>query len=220
MPSLKCAQCGLVNFATAVSCKRCGHALSESDGVASYGPDGIVLEDGYVLPPPPTLGAPGSGVWRDKGKLVVSQGAPLPNRCIKCNAPANGPKLKKKLSWHHPALYILVIVGLLIYLIVAMFVRKSITLNLGLCEEHRAKHRRNVLVTWALILLGITGFPLTIITEDINFMLAGIFLIFAGIIFGVVGVRLVSPSMINDKFAWLNGVNKDYLDDLPPWPGP
>ncbi len=214
MSSLKCAQCGLVNFATDINCKRCGHPL-----VASSGPQGIVLADGYVLPPPPTVGMPGSGVWRDKSKMIVSKGAQLPDRCVKCNAPAHGAKLKRKLSWHHPAIFILILVATLIYFIVAMIVRKTATVEVGLCQEHMAKRRRNVFITLALILLGVLGFVLTVIFGDNNFLLAGIFLILAGIIYGVVALRIVTPARIDDRFVWLNGVNKDYLNELPQWPG-
>jgi hypothetical protein len=135
LPSLKCAQCGLVNFATDTSCKRCGQPLAQNAGVASSSPQGIVLEDGYVLPPPPSVGMPGSGVWRDQSKMVVSKGALLADRCVKCNAPATGPRLKKKLSWHHPAIFILIFVALLIYLIVAMILRKTAVLELGPLRE-------------------------------------------------------------------------------------
>jgi hypothetical protein len=213
-PSLKCAQCGLVNFATATSCKRCGQPL-----VASSSPQGIVLADGYVLPPPPTVGIPGSGVWRDKSQMIVSKGAQLPARCVKCNAPAPGARLKKKLTWHHPAIYLLILVALLIYFIVAMILRKTATLELGLCEEHRAKHRRNVLITWVLILLGVGGFVLAFSIEDNNFVLIGFLLLLAGVIYAVVAVRIVTPAKIDDKFAWVKGVNKDYLNELPQWPG-
>ena len=187
--------------------------------MASSSPQGIVLADGYVLPPPPTVGLPGSGVWRDDSKMIVSKGAQLPARCVKCNAPAPGPRLKKKLTWHHPAIYILIFVALLIYFIVAMILRKTATLELGLCEEHRAKHRRNVWVTWSLLLLAVGAFVMAVILEDNNFVLPGILLLLAGIIYGVVAVRIVTPAKIDDKFAWVKGVNKDYLDELPQWPG-
>jgi hypothetical protein len=42
--------------------------------VVSSGPEGIVLSDGYVLPPPPTVGTPDSGVWRDRATLDNEQG--------------------------------------------------------------------------------------------------------------------------------------------------
>ena len=214
MSSLKCAQCGLVNFASAIACKRCKQPLVVSSSAA-----GILLSDGYVLPPPPNIGTPGSGVWRDGSKLVMAKDAQLPDRCVKCNSPAPDPKFRKKLSWHHPAIYILIFVALLIYLVVAMVLRKSITVGLGLCEEHKAKHRRNVFITWALILLSVGGFVLAVIAEDNTLVLLGILLLLAGIIYAVAVVRIVTPAKIDDKFAWLRGVNKDYLNELPQWPG-
>jgi len=180
---------------------------------------GIVLEDGYVLPPPPSIGTAGAGVSRDGSKMVVSKGAPLPDRCVKCNGPAPGPKLKKRFSWHHPALFLLIFVALLLYFIVAMIVRKTAIVELGLCDDHMTKRRRNILVTWLVILLGVGGFVLAVIFEENTFLLAGILSIFAGIIYGVVTLRIVTPVRIDDKFAWLKGVNKDYLAELPQWPG-
>jgi len=219
LSSLKCAQCGLVNFATAATCKRCGQPLLQNAGVASSTPQGIVLQDGYVLPPPPTIGVPGEGIWREQSKMVVSKGALLPDRCVKCNAPSQEPKLKKKLSWHHPAIYLLIFVALLIYFIVAMILRKTATVEIGLCEEHKAKHRRNIIATWALVGLGVLGFITAMVVEDGNFVLLGILLLFAGIIYGSVTLRILTPSKIDDKFAWLKGANKAYLDELPSWPG-
>jgi hypothetical protein len=86
LSALKCAHCGLVNFATATQCKRCRtpfvQELSSADGSQVQG---IVLEDGYVLPPPPSLGT--EGVWRDKATLVMSRDARLPDRKLLVCAP-------------------------------------------------------------------------------------------------------------------------------------
>ena len=39
--------------------------------------------------------------------------ARLPDRCVVSNQPAEGFTLKRKLTWRHPALYLLVLPGLL-----------------------------------------------------------------------------------------------------------
>ncbi|MEK6280034.1 MAG: hypothetical protein AABN95_06735 [Acidobacteriota bacterium] len=184
--------------------------------VVSSTPLGIVLEDGYVLPPPPSLGMP--GVWRHKATLVMSKDALLPDRCVKCNVPTPG-RLKRKLSWHHPAIYIIVLFAILIYLIVALILRKTATVDIGICDEHRAKRRRNILITWVLFVLGVGGFILAITTEDPTYLLFGTVALFGALIFGLVAVRIVTPSKIDDKFVWLKGVNKEYLDELPQWVG-
>src|SRR5688572_25925834 len=147
------------------------------------------------------------------------QGAELPDRCVKCNAPAQAPKLKKKLSWHHPAIYLPILVALLIYFVVAMILRKTATVEIGLCEEHKSKHHRNMVVTVVLIGLGILGLVTALAVEDSNFILLGILLLLAGIIYGVAALRILTPAKIDERFAWLKGANKEYLDELPQFPG-
>lgn len=214
--SLKCAQCGLVNFPTDQKCKRCSAPLSAHAQSVVGTQQGIVLQDGYVLPPPPGMGV--AGVWRDASKLVMSKDALLPDRCVKCNAPTTG-RLKRKLSWHHPAIYLIILVALLIYVIVAMVVRKNATVEIGLCDEHRAKRRRNILITWVLVAIGVGGFALAIASNDGTYFGFGALALLGALIFGLVGVRIVTPAKIDDRFVWLRGVNKEYLDELPMWPG-
>lgn len=215
MTSTKCPQCGLVNLSTDAACKRCGAQLTNSPTPHTQS-QGIVLEDGYVLPPPPNM--PGRGVWQDRAKLVMSRDAELPPRCVKCNVPTH-LRLKRKLSWHHPALYLIILVALLIYLIVAMVVRKSATIEIGLCDEHLAKRRRNLWITIGLVVVGVLGFALAIGFNDGSYLLVGFLALIAALIYGIVAVRVVAPARIDDQFVWLTGVNKQYLSELPQWPG-
>ena len=219
MSAVKCAQCGLVNFATATQCKRCGTLFVQNiSSEPGANLQGFVLEDGYVLPPPPSVGMPGPGIWRDKSTLVMSKDALLPERCVKCNAFTNG-RLKRKFAWHHPAIYILLLAAWLVYLIVAMVVRKRATIEVGLCEEHRAKRRTYILITLALVLLGLAGFVLAIAANDGTPALLGFLLLLTALVFGIIATRVTYPSKIDDRFVWLKGVNSDYLNQLPQWPG-
>ena len=56
------------------------------------------------------------GLWRKGSLLVMHKMAPLPNRCVKCNVPTER-RLKRVLSWHHPAIFLSLLAGLLIYVI-------------------------------------------------------------------------------------------------------
>ncbi len=75
-------------------------------------------------------------------------------------------------------------------------------------------------ITCALLLLGVVWFVLAIAAEDGTFAFLGLLLLFAALIFGVVAARVTAPTKIDDRFVWLSGVNKEYLDQLPQWPGP
>jgi len=217
--ALKCSQCGLVNYATATQCKRCGTLFSQNvTSAKGSNLQGFVLEDGYVLPPPPAVGMPRAGIWRNGKTLVMTKDAQLPDRCVKCNAFTNG-RLRRKFSWHHPAIYILLIVAWLFYLIVAMIVRKRATVDLGLCEEHSAKRRTYIWISWLLALGGVAGFVLAMIAGDGTPALIGFLLLLTAIVFGVITTRVVYPSKIDDRFVWLKGVNAEYLNQLPAWPG-
>ena len=208
--SWKCAECGLVNFASENNCKRCGAAA----GVEAPPPlTGIVLEDGYVLPPPPAIG----GIWRDKSTLVMTKDASLPDRCVKCNAPANGVRLKRKLAWHHPVLYLVIFFAVLIYVILAAMLSKRATVYLGLCDQHFQRRRKQKAIGWLLLIIGVVV-PIVAIAYDYPvlgllgfavFLFAAVWLVFVS--------RVVAVKKIDDHLVWLNGINSDYLAQFPAW---
>ena len=93
------------------------------------------------------------GFWREGDVLVMASGQSvvLPDRCIHCNQPAGGFKLKRTVYWHNPALYLLIVISALIYVIVALIVRKSVRLEVGLCQRHRSRRRLGL----ALLFVGL-----------------------------------------------------------------
>lgn len=157
-------------------------------------------------------------IWRDKSTLVMTKEALLPNRCVKCNEPT-GERLKRKLTWHHPALYLLVLPSILIYAIIAMVLRKTATVNIGLCEDHLNTRRRNLAITWFLAIAGLLCFPLAGMVEEGMLVAVGLLLIFATAIFGTVTLRVVVPTKIDNHFVWLKGISPDYLQQFPQWQG-
>src|SRR5579862_1250440 len=115
------------------------------------------------LPPPVIPYASGvqfaqaaANVWREGNKLVVPRAWALPARCVKCNAPAD-PRytLDKTLYWHHPLIYLLILPGVLIYAIVAIILRKSARVQIGLCTFHGHRRRMRILIGWLMALFGI-----------------------------------------------------------------
>jgi hypothetical protein len=215
MTSWKCAECGLVNFASEPNCKRCGAAAAGAGVYSPPLPAGIVLEDGYVLPPPPAVG----GVWCDKSTLVMTKEASLPDRCVKCNAPANGLRLKRRLSWHHPVLYLIIFFALLIYIILAAVLSKRATVYLGLCAEHFQRRRKQIAVGWLLLVTGIIGIIAAFGYDYPKFALLGFAVFLFAVVWLIVAARVITVKRIDDRLVWLRGVNSNYLSLLPPWQG-
>jgi hypothetical protein len=210
--SWKCAECGLVNFATAAECKRCGSASATAGVSYSPPPAGIALEDGYVLPPPPS-----GGIWRDKSTLVMVKEAPLPDRCVKCNAPANGLRLRRRLSWHHPVLYLVIFVALLIYIILSAVLSKRAIIYIGLCAEHFQRRRKLIAAGWFLFVAGLVSAIAGFANDYPTGGLLGLGVFIFALVWLIIISRVVNVKKIDDQLVWLNGINSKYLSELPPW---
>jgi hypothetical protein len=168
----------------------------------------------------------GGGLWRERFLLVMDKTATLPvDRCIVCNAPATGKPLRRKLSWHTPWWYLLVLFNLLVYVIAAMIVRRKVDLRVGLCDTHRSRRRWWIALAWSLVLaaIGLLSFGMTARLADGTMAalmgLAVVGFLTAGII-GIYAVRVVTAKQIDDRYAWIGGVSSKLLDTLPEWTGP
>lgn len=159
-------------------------------------------------------------VWRSGKQLVTPLDATLPQRCIKCNEPTNDKQMKRKLYWHSPAIYLIILVGLLIYVIVAMCCRKKATVLVSICPKHRAARRNVILVGWLLVLGGLVG---AVWGFAANYPLAGFLGIAAflgGMIYGIGRGRLVFATKIDKEHLWLGGCKPEFLAGFPEWNGP
>ena len=188
MTSHICARCGFQNMLTDWQCFKCGTALTTDR----------------------------DSVWRKNSVLIMTRQALLPDRCIKCNEPAQR-KLKRNLSWHHPALYLVIFGGALFYVLLALILRKTATIEVGLCENHSALRTRDIMITWALGLLSVGSFFLAAQLEDLTFAGTGVLLILSTAIYGIVRVRVVTPTKIDENLIWLKGFDRNYLADFPEW---
>ena len=161
---------------------------------------------------------PGTHVWRSGKFLVMNKDAELPPQCVKCNAPGHGKKLKRRLFWHTPWIYVLIPAGLLLYAIVATIIGKRAQIQISLCQEHRRIRTRDLLVTWLLILACLGSFSYAIVASSGWYALGGFALLFIAAIYGHVRTAMVTPKRIDDKFVWLKGVSPEYLAPLPEFP--
>jgi prepilin signal peptidase PulO-like enzyme (type II secretory pathway) len=162
--------------------------------------------------PHPTHNMP--TIWRKKSVLVMTKQAQLPERCIKCNAPTRHT-LKRNLRWHHPAIYILIVAGFLFYAILALALSKTATVHVGLCETHVAARRRDILITWLLVVLSFVTFYLAVASDEMTLLFVSVGVLLGGVIYGVVRARVVAPQKIDDHYVWLTGINTNYLQQFP-----
>ena len=180
-----------------------------------------------AYPPPDSPFADGTkpaGLWQQGNLLVLDKFAQLPDRCVKSNEPA-GRRLKRNLYWHHPAVYLAILLHLFIYVILALILRKTATIHIGLSDHWFAKRRRAILISWILVLLSIVLVVIGAMNvnsgDDFGLVWlipVGIFLFIGALLYGLIAARMVVAKRINDRYVWLKGVHPDFLADLPPWP--
>lgn len=157
-------------------------------------------------------------LWRSGRVLVMGQGATLPDRCVKCNAPAHGQRLARKLYWHNPYLYLLILASILIYAIVAIIVRKKARVEIGICDSHRSQRRLAIGLGWLLGLGGLVLFIVGVSNDwhvGIDLLCLAAFIV--GMVLGFAKGPVVSAKRIDPQFVWIKGVCPAYLDTLPEW---
>ena len=160
------------------------------------------------------------GLWRSGKYLVMHRDCQLPDRCVKCNKPATGYRLKRNLTWHTPWLYLLFIAAWLIYLIVAAIVSKKARIQIGLCEEHRGIRQRDIIITWILVLSGIFSLgAATVMNPTWVYGLSGLGLLLVALIYGIWRVPMVQPKRIDEQHVWLHGVSEEFMAELPEFTG-
>jgi len=159
-----------------------------------------------------------SNVWRSGRTLVMARGATLPNCCFKCGSPTQGTALKRRLYWHHPALYLTILLSLLIYVIIALIVRKRADITLPLCARHWQQRRLWLTIGWVTSLAGVFTIIAGIAAEA-AWGFWGILLILVGICGGNFGARMTYAKRIDDQHIWLAGAGPTVINGLPGWPG-
>lgn len=119
-------------------------------------------------------------------------------------------------------MYILILFpGLLIYAIVALIVRKSIELDVPVCDYHHSERKRYKGIGAALLIGAIPigmvmGMALGV--EEWIAWLVGVMAFFAGLIFFGVAGSTMSPKLIDDAHAEFGGVSPEFLKLLPERP--
>jgi len=162
----------------------------------------------------------GVTAWRDKRVMVMLPDASIPQRCVKCNDAVDEPTKIRKIFWHSPWLYLLLLFNVLIFAIVAAIVRKKATVAAGLCTAHKKRRRTMITLAWVGALAGIVVVFLGMGSSAGAWgAFAGVLLIFGSIIFGMLRGRVVIATRIDNDYVRVKGCGDAYLDTLPQFPG-
>ncbi len=158
------------------------------------------VEDGGLVRP----GSDGTGVWRE-GDLVVLDKLQhsLPDRCVRCNAPANGIRVQKTFYWHAGWIYVLLVVSILVYAILALILRKSVTTRVPLCELHKKRRTVGFLVG-VFGSLGALGVLIAAAAYSNHFetvIVPCLVLLVAAPVTSAILARTLRPAFIDDRIA-------------------
>lgn len=157
--------------------------------------------------------------WRKGRLMVMAIGAELPDRCIKCNGPAEGFRLQRKLYWHPTWVVLMICLNLIVYVVVAMVTRRKAVVFIPLCKEHQAARVRNLWLCGGSFAAMAASLVLAGVFENGWLALLALAFLITGIVFGMIA-QCVSARFIDAQYVHVSGVKSEFLASLPEWRGP
>jgi phage shock protein PspC (stress-responsive transcriptional regulator) len=161
-------------------------------------------------------------ITRDGAKLVIPVAmalpmALLPPVCVKCGAPADGKPVEKTFYWHPQWLYVLIFIGVLIYAIAALVMRKQMRVRVPLCRRH-AERRSGLLILAGV--LPVIGFADTFILPSYGVdtalvVLVVVAFILAGLVLWAVAGSPIRPTLIDQYQGIFTGCCLPFLLQFP-----
>lgn len=130
MPSIKCNQCGLINFVTAEQCKRCAQPFNEFAPIASKRSYQSNFQSFQTPPLPPRFD--GNASSEDKMKFY----------CLKCGNHRNTQIQNFKKEYVSPVASLGIFIGFLPYLILKLLLTTKHQITAPFCGECWAKFQK------------------------------------------------------------------------------
>jgi hypothetical protein len=171
---------------------------------------------------PATIASAATGAFVRGNRLVVKDGASLPDRCIKCNAPAADRRRTKRFAYNEDttgpgAARMIPIVGRLlwiIWLIQQMASRQYVTVSFCVCKAHQTKRLIMIVVMALGMLAGIGLIAAAIGNQDATLGIVGGVVFIVGAVCGTAsGLLSVANGLHNG--AELTGCGRPFLESMP-----
>jgi hypothetical protein len=120
--------------------------------------------------------------------------------------------MRRTLYWYPP--WVFLIGGV----IAAAIFRKTAQVEIGVCQEHRSKRVRNILIGTGLAAGGLILFIAGAANDWGFVMVLSLAAMITGFVFMAIA-KLISVEKMDDHHVWIKGVCAPYLNDLPEWRG-
>lgn len=206
MSSIKCGNCGLVNFKSQETCKRCQAVLAEAAASTPSANFSSVQNERETAQ---TFG----GVWQDKKRVVLHLSAPLPERCWKCNS-------SQDVAWNLYTLKHYPVYSIFTMLLVGFARYKKVGVEVGICGVHRARRKQRVLYGVLMLIAAVVMGFLGLAVESLFALLIVAFLLFFGACIYLACLDApLSITKMKEPYIWLKGADESYLTSLPQWKG-
>ncbi len=148
------------------------------------------------------------------GQVRTPLVATWPARCVVCNGDVPAADYKTKLVWYPRWTILVFLFSRLIGLILMMVKRKTATLHLGLCEEHRATRRTRLWAFGGTFLASFASFPLAGALDTVWIMIAGIVAFWVGLIGLIVYAKPVRMARVEGDYGYVKA-KPAFVQSLP-----
>lgn len=159
---------------------------------------------------------PPAHLWRDGKYVVLHRGTFPPDRCYKCNQVTGVSRRYVKLTFY-PNSNILLALGLL-FSPVTIVQYVEFELDLVSCWRHRLIPVLASFISVIAFFGGLIWFFAGIFQASMVTMVAAIVVSLGGL-FGVAFKPQMRFIKYDGPFVWISGYGKEFLQNLPPWPG-
>jgi len=176
-----------------------------------------------------------AGAWRDAPYLVVRKSwTDFPDRCILCNAPAEGIRIPMRVRATRRSDAVLVFLIMGIFMFLFFFFLPSVVVRPGFCRAHRAAWRRwqrpfsialmvlvisNIAFLMIPIIGDLDGEDLVLLVAMLVAALSSILSLLATLTIALLRPSLLTAKKIDTSFVWLEKVSQEYLAQFPQLPG-
>jgi hypothetical protein len=161
---------------------------------------------------------------------VESENGKLPNVCMRCGAPAD-LYVQKRFSWRPSWVFILLLVNLLVYLVVALILEKRMKLRAPMCRAHQNHWMKRLIFNLIFGVVVLCSFVSIFVVpsalglgrgqEDaiVGWICGGTLVLLLGWLVANIIIEqfMIRPEEITDRDMRLKGVHESFREALANW---